>query len=136
MDFPAPRRRARSESIVPMINVVFLLLIFFLMTAQIVPPEPFGVTPPTADSAAPAQGPLTLYLSAEGTPGFGEALGDEALTALADALAQSCAQPCDAAGVDILLRADAQTPATALTGLMPRLAAMGLTRVQLITVAP
>lgn len=136
MEFPAPKRRTRSESIVPMINVVFLLLIFFLMTAQIAPPEPFDVTPPRADTGAPAQGPLTLYLSPEGTPGFGDTRGDEALTALAQAMAQSCAQPCEPSGREILLRADAQSPATALTRLMPQLAAMGLTRVQLITVAP
>ncbi len=32
-----PRRASGDENIVPMINVVFLLLIFFLMTAQIAP---------------------------------------------------------------------------------------------------
>lgn len=46
MDFAPPKRRPRAESIVPMINVVFLLLIFFLMTAQIAPPDPFEVAPP------------------------------------------------------------------------------------------
>lgn len=38
MQFDLPQRRSRPESVVPMINIVFLLLIFFLMTAQIAPP--------------------------------------------------------------------------------------------------
>ncbi|NHX27772.1 biopolymer transporter ExbD, partial [Escherichia coli] len=46
MQFPQHPRRDRGENIVPMINVVFLLLIFFLMTAQIGPPAPIDVTPP------------------------------------------------------------------------------------------
>ncbi|MGR3522560.1 MAG: biopolymer transporter ExbD, partial [Paracoccus sp. (in: a-proteobacteria)] len=33
-----------------MINVVFLLLIFFLLTAQIAPAPPFDVTPPDSRS--------------------------------------------------------------------------------------
>ena len=54
MDF-APRRPARParENIVPMINVVFLLLVFFVMTAQIAPPDPFDIAPPEAGDAPP-----------------------------------------------------------------------------------
>ncbi|MEM1152412.1 MAG: biopolymer transporter ExbD, partial [Pseudomonadota bacterium] len=37
MRLRAPDRKRRAENYVPMINVVFLLLIFFLMTAQIAP---------------------------------------------------------------------------------------------------
>ncbi|WP_322867174.1 biopolymer transporter ExbD [Aquicoccus sp. G2-2] len=45
MDIPRPVRRPRGEAILPMINVVFLLLIFFLMTAELAPPEPVAVAP-------------------------------------------------------------------------------------------
>ena len=37
---PSRRRRPRREPIVPMINVVFLLLVFFLLTAQFSDPTP------------------------------------------------------------------------------------------------
>jgi len=40
MEFARPRHRRPLEPIVPMINVVFLLLIFFLMSAQIRTPRP------------------------------------------------------------------------------------------------
>ncbi|UWQ74064.1 biopolymer transporter ExbD [Leisingera sp. M658] len=51
-------RRARKKclSLAPMINVVFLLLIFFLLTLQIAPRAPLSIAPPrpeNGDSATP-----------------------------------------------------------------------------------
>lgn len=126
MDFARPNRKPRSESIVPMINVVFLLLIFFLMTAQIVPPEPFDVSPPASDASDPADGPLTLYLSATGELGFRNLRGDLALQALRQEWVHDS---------PVLLRADADVPAASLARLMPRLGQIGLTQVQLVTVS-
>lgn len=126
MDFARPNRKPRSESIVPMINVVFLLLIFFLMTAQIAPPEPFEVSPPASEASDPAEGTLTLYLSATGELGFRDLRGDLAVQALRQEWVQDS---------PVLLRADADVPAAALARLMPRLAQIGLTQVQLITVS-
>ncbi|MGB1619323.1 MAG: biopolymer transporter ExbD, partial [Flavobacteriales bacterium] len=34
-----------------MTDLVFLLLIFFLMTSRLAPPDPFEVTPPQAETA-------------------------------------------------------------------------------------
>lgn len=66
MRFATPPRRPRAEPTVPMINVVFLLLIFFLISAQIAPPDPFDVTlPQAAAEDAPEAGPV-LLLSADG----------------------------------------------------------------------
>ncbi|THD75789.1 biopolymer transporter ExbD [Thalassobius vesicularis] len=127
MQFARPPRKPRSESIVPMINVVFLLLIFFLMTAQIAPPEPFAVTPPETSSADPADGGLTLYISDQGQLAFRDARDQAALTALSAALTPDA---------PVQVRADARAPATALARLLPQLAALGLTQVQLITVTP
>ena len=39
---PDAARAPTRDSTVPMINIVFLLLIFFLITAQIAPPAPFA----------------------------------------------------------------------------------------------
>ena len=50
MRFASPPRRSPPESVVPMINVVFLLLIFFLISAQISPPDPFETRLPVAQS--------------------------------------------------------------------------------------
>lgn len=121
----APRRPAR-ESIIPMINVVFLLLIFFLMTAEIAPPQPFAVTPPRASAAAPAARGVTLYISAGGQVGFRDRTGPAALALLSGQLAAG-PQP-------VLVRADAHAPAAALARLMPRLAALGAGDIRLVTV--
>ncbi|MFV0514189.1 MAG: ExbD/TolR family protein [Jhaorihella sp.] len=119
---PRPRRRPR-ENIVPMINVVFLLLIFFLMTAQIAPPEPFEIVPPASDSQDPAEGPTVLYVTADGALAFGAARGEDVFAPLARL----------APGSELTIRADAQLPARDLVRLVARLAAAGLTDLSLLT---
>lgn len=115
-------RRASREPVVPMINVVFLLLIFFLMTAQIVPPAPFDLTLPGADGQEDG-GSLALYVSADGEIAF-EALRGEA--ALSAAVAQSGDTP-------LRLHADAGLNATALARILAQLSALGATAVDIVT---
>lgn len=137
MDFSDPARKAPTENIVPMINVVFLLLIFFLMTAQIAPPEPLPVTPPEASSEDPAEADLTLYLGADGNLVFRDASGTEvALRALELARIARCGDGgCAGATVPpLILRADAGVPAPQIARLLPRLAAIGFSGIQLVTV--
>ena len=122
MDFGARPRRPRGESIVPMINVVFLLLIFFLMTATIAPPDPFGATPPEARAAESAQRSETLHVGPDGALAFGDLRGDAALAAI----------PADA---PLLVRADASLPASDLAGILARLAEAGVADVRLVAVA-
>ncbi|UOA27768.1 biopolymer transporter ExbD [Pseudosulfitobacter sp. DSM 107133] len=122
LDFsPATPPRRAAENIVPMINVVFLLLIFFLMSAQIAPPDPIDVTVPDSTSEAAPLDPNALYVGADGTLAYGGATGDAALAALSDHQ-----------GV-LPLRADAALPATKLAALLPKLAAAGVDGVELIT---
>lgn len=134
MQFDLPQRRSRPESVVPMINIVFLLLIFFLMTAQIAPPAPFEVTPPVAEVEAPADGAFTLHINAEGTFAFENAQGDSALEALAAAKEAYCgAALCDATQPVLLLRVDAGADGAALAKLMGRLGMTGFQNVRLVT---
>ena len=79
MTFGDEDRRAPAEPFVPMINVVFLLLIFFLMTAQITPPPPFETEPPTASRGADPQSEAVLHISVEGQFAFADAHGDPAI---------------------------------------------------------
>ena len=60
-------RRPRAENIVPMINVAFLLLIFFLMTAVIAPSDPVPIDPPKAAGTADEPEDATLFVEADGT---------------------------------------------------------------------
>ncbi|MFD2740951.1 ExbD/TolR family protein [Sulfitobacter aestuarii] len=136
MNLPPSPRRAPSENMVPMINVVFLLLIFFLMTAQIAPPEPFEISPPEAGEADETDGTLTLHLSADGQVGFRDSQGDAALVALASARSEACEAGCAQEAPVLLLRADRDVPAAALAELMPRLGAAGFARIELLTARP
>lgn len=135
MDFsPAPRRRP-AENLLPMINVVFLLLIFFLISAKLAPPEPFAVTLPEAAAAEGGVGPgLVLHLGADGGLGYGEARDDAALAALATARAEFCGRAdCGKTPPRLALRADAAAPAEGLADLLASLAAIGFAEVTLVT---
>ncbi|MFC7704812.1 ExbD/TolR family protein [Plastorhodobacter daqingensis] len=143
MNFQDPPRRAPSENMLPMINVVFLLLIFFLISAQLAPPEPFPVDPPLAEAEEGAEAELTLFLAADGELGFRDITGEAALEALAAARVEFCALRMDDGGPDcaeerppLVLRADAQAPAARLAALMPELGALGFSQVHLVTALP
>lgn len=146
MDLNEPPRRGFEANLLPMINVVFLLLIFFLISARLAPPEPFAVTPPEAREGAPAAAEFTLYLGADGALGFREALSAPAmpaqeaaadapvLAALAAARTAYCAKAdCAAAPPPLALRADQGAPVARLARLMRALGAAGFERVDLVT---
>ncbi|CUH98618.1 ExbD/TolR family protein (plasmid) [Leisingera aquaemixtae] len=126
MDLTDPPRRPRAESIVPMINVVFLLLIFFLMTSRLAQPDPFEVTPPKAALDTEATAEAVLYIDAQGQMQFDGAGGEAAIARLAAASAGSPV---------VQLRADAGLEAAALARILRQLAAAGLSRAEL-TVRP
>lgn len=128
MRIATPPKREMGESIVPMINVVFLLLIFFLMTAQITPPAPFEVEPPTGETGAePGRAPV-LHVAADGRVGFRDLVGDAALDAVVAARAT------EGAGA-LPVRADAGLEASALAALMRRLAERGVPQVEIVVAA-
>lgn len=113
MQFPAKPRRRPVEAIVPMINVVFLLLIFFMMSSQIAPPAPFEVALPAAQSDSALPEDITLYLAADGSLALGELSGEQVWAALSD-------------HQSVTLKADAEMPAVRLADTMKRLAAAGI----------
>ena len=124
MQFSPPRHRRPIEPIVPMINVVFLLLIFFLMSAQIAPPAPFEVTLPEGAAGARAVPADMLYIDANGRFAFNGARGEAVMNALA-----ARATP----DTPLQIRADAGLEARALARLLPKLAARGIERVEIVT---
>lgn len=152
MQIDLPPSRRPGESILPMINVVFLLLIFFLISARLTPPEPFPVTPPDSVAEGKTEGEIVLFLAADGRLGFRETesvvLGaaesggatmsdDPVLTALAAEVELLCAERSCEIPADrppLQLRADTAVPATRLAQLMPVLGALGVARVDLLVV--
>lgn len=129
MQFRDPPRRSPVENMLPMINVVFLLLVFFLLAAKLAPPSPLPVAPPEVEEAGtevPSEA-LALWLDASGEMAHGAARGEAALLALAAARA-ACVGDCGR----VTLHADAGADAAVLARLTPRLAAMGFSQLAIV----
>ena len=117
---PPTTRRHRADADVPTINLVFLLLVFFLLSATLAPPDPLTVVPPEGEGEASVRGE-TLSVAADGTLAMGDARGGAVLAALA------------ARGTGpVVVRADAALSGEALAALLPRLRAAGATRIDLV----
>lgn len=113
MRLAPPPRRPVKETVIPMINVVFLLLVFFLLAARIAPPDPADVAPPEAQAAAGAIGPDILYVARDGTPWWQGRSGEAALAALAG---RNPEQP-------LTVRADRGADGAAVAALLARVGA-------------
>ena len=123
MDFSQEERRKTGEPFVPMINVVFLLLIFFLMTAQVAPPEPFALNPPKAAEGGDPTAETLLHLSPEGAFAYQDMKGEDAMRAAVAASEDRA----------IKLRVDGGMEASVLAARLKALAADGAASVELIT---
>lgn len=125
MNFARPKPRRLSEPALPMINVVFLLLIFFLMSARIAPPAPFAVAPPEAVAEGEAHGEHTLHIGADGLLAFDAAREDGVWAALGGIETPETAT--------LLIRADASLPANRLAEVLSRASQIGFGEIRLVT---
>ncbi len=105
-----------------MINVVFLLLVFFLMTAEVGVSPPFGLALPVSDADRPAEGRAALFVAADGRLSY---RGESGAAALA-ALRRDGSTPLD-------IRADAALPAAELARLLGRLGEAGIASARLVS---
>lgn len=126
MDLQQPDRKPAPESALPMINIVFLLLIFFLISATLAPPS--DVTPPISRVEGASAAPALLILERDGGYRFGAITGAPALQAAVDAFKQG------EADAPFTLLADAQAQGPALAKATRALASLGIRQVALTTV--
>ncbi len=120
------RRPSDDDRIMPLINVVFLLLIFFMIAGQLTATDPFHIAPPnSASDGAPDAEAGLLLIGRDGQLAYGgEILGEaEALRRIADAGLTS-----------VRLKADGAVAATTVIALMERLRDAGLRDLHLLTV--
>jgi len=94
----------REDGVIPLINIVLLLLIFFLLAGRIATPEAADVRPPSSTSAPgdPAD-PATLEVTAAGEVRY---LGD-----LRDLMAAATAVALAVGDGEAVIRADRAAPA-------------------------
>ncbi|MFO7484265.1 ExbD/TolR family protein [Oceanibaculum nanhaiense] len=121
------RERNSDEGIIPLINVVFLLLIFFMLAGKLSQIDPFEVTPPdSASESLPDGSTLTVLVGADGRIAFdGKPLELEALPA---ALAEHSKD-----GAVLRLKADQQAEADRVIEVMESLRAAGIEKLSLLT---
>lgn len=124
-------QRSLDDAVLPLTNVVFLLLIFFMLAGHLASPEPFAITPPrsVSQSHAASQG-IDVQISADGRLAFeGRAQSADALQA---AVKQRLANNPD---TPVRLRADGATASARVVAIMRRLHAAGAHKLRLITVS-
>ena len=133
---PAPRRLTRARAsedtdarILPLINIVFLLLIFFMVAGRLSTSDPFDVTPPETGNADAArmQGAEILLGRA------GELALDGQMLERAALMADLESRLRDNPDTSLRLRADNRGEARALVALMQELRTLGARDVTLIT---
>lgn len=125
-------RPFEGENILPLINVVFLLLIFFLLVGQMRPPEIIAVEPPESESEAkPRSEAVRLLIGADGTLALGdEPVSEAGLHDKVSALARK------SPGMALRLKADRAIDAARAIDVMMILHQAGIDRVVLLTEQP
>jgi biopolymer transport protein ExbD len=120
--------RRRGEAIIPLINVIFLLLVFVMLTMSIGPRAAFDIELPEAVSGlAEGEPDLVLRVAPDGRL----ALGSEA--AALDAVLERIGEEERAF---VLIEADRRLPALEALSLVQRLRAVGAGRVDLSLARP
>lgn len=130
MRFESPRPRNDEERILPLINVVFLLLIFFMLAGRLAASDPFEIAPPRSASEGPAGArELLVLVGADGQLAVDGKVLDAA--ALKAAVAERLS---GAADTRIRLKADGRAEATQVVVVMELLRHAGIERLKLLTV--
>ena len=130
MRFQPPRPKSDDERILPLINVVFLLLIFFMLTGQLSAIDPIEVTPPISASGGVVEArELLVMLGADGQLALDDAVIDE------EALKTALAERMEAApSTQVWLKADGAADSANVIALMETLREAGVERLKLLTV--
>lgn len=131
--FAHPRRSRRprlaDDRMLPLINIVFLLLIFFMVVGRLSSADPFAIEPTVSISDERAEiEPLVILVAADGR----FALGGDLLTqeALLDRVASQLIEDPE---TEVRLKVDARSDAANVVELLERLRQVGVDRVRFIT---
>lgn len=128
--FRVPRRvQDQDAQILPLINIVFLLLIFFMIAGHMSATGPFEIDPVQSASAGlPQPENLTVHMAADGRLALdGVELDLEDLEAAVRARHEADT------GLRVRLQADGRAEAMQVVMVMERLRAAGTERLELLT---
>lgn len=130
MHFDTPKPRNDDERILPLINVVFLLLIFFMLAGALTSTDPFEVEAPRSDSESrPADHDMIIHIGSDGALALdGERVAREAMLA---AIGTRLSETPEAR---VKVKADGALAAREAIAVMQDLRGVGVKRVDLLTV--
>lgn len=134
MHFRQKHNRATSDDdrILPLINVVFLLLIFFMLAGQLAASDPFIIEPPRSESSGQnTPQDMVILASADGRFALdGVEMSEEAIVETA---ARRLREVKDG-GATLRLKVDGKKAASEVVLLMQRLRGAGFRKLRLLTV--
>ncbi len=146
---PAARTTPSDDNLIPMINVVFLLLIFFMVAGTIRHSDPMAINAPLTLSGSEQQAQPVLYLDAGGAMVLNETpvRADELAEALTTSIAMSPTKQSEDDGSRssavssteredlpaLAIKADAQTPVALLRQVLEDARIAGIHTVELVT---
>ena len=123
------RTRNDDERILPLINVVFLLLIFFMLAGKIAAGDPIPAEPPrSASEAASGARELVIVMGADGRIAFDGAVIERSAIGTAVATSLGGDEP-----PQIWLKADSDADSVEVVAVMETLREAGVERLKLLT---
>lgn len=129
MDFDRPKYRREPINMVPLINVIFLLLIFFMVTGTIQQKDVFKISPPIfSESIETLQRPAHVFLGADGRIAIE---GD--IVSAADLDTVFGVYLNERKDETITIKADAAAPANELIMLIQKIESMHVRDVSIVT---
>jgi len=133
MKFDLLRTGASSDNnLIPMINVVFLLLVFFMVAGTLRASDPLSVVPVESVQQQPLTLPLSLYMSADGTLMLdGAVIASELLPVVLTVNNENTLA--NDTKLSLALKVDAQVTVVQLRGLLKSLRDAGVVEVELVT---
>ena len=130
MRIQPPRTKHDEEHILPLINVVFLLLIFFMLAGRLTASDPFGIAPPASSSDTPVQKQAIVVFAAED----GRVALDGEMINEAELKAAVAGRMLATDVSELYLRADGRARATRVVAIMEKLREAGVEKLHLLTV--
>lgn len=132
MHISEPPKKQVFESILPMINIVFLLLIFFMLAGTLTRPEILSISPPNAHTQNTTNlDNIILSMDANKQLAIETTLYSEteALTYISEKMRHN-------ALITLQLKADAGLASQDLIHIMEKLSSTGLKSIHLLVVTP
>lgn len=122
----------QDDNLIPLINIVFLMLIFFMVAGHISQSDPLKVQPPISSSEThESQEPLVLVVTTDGQIAFDQAIVTK--EELATQITEKFEATEDKTGFNLLVKVDANLAVEELQSILQVIKQTGLKRVALAT---